>query len=150
MAQSLRNKFDSEGSRLGYPISPASPQPMAPSPSLPSTMHNQYSLNMDPAEILVSPRYDNTGTTVPYPQPTKLKPLGGPSNNLAAAAGFEVYNNQQTYDDFKVLIHVFTVLVYDARTCFKWKKHTHAYKHVERERESRESTAHGEKHARWQ
>lgn len=100
MAQSLRNKFDSEGSRLGYPISPASPQPMAPSPSLPSTMHNQYSLNMDPAEILVSPRYDNTGTTVPYPQPTKLKPLGGPSNNLAAAAGFEVYNNQQTYDDF--------------------------------------------------
>ncbi len=100
MAQSLRNKFDSEGSRLGYPISPASPQPMAPSPSLPSTMHNQYSLNMDPAEISVSPRYDNTGTTVPYPQPTKLKPLGGPSNNLAAAAGFEVYNNQQTYDDF--------------------------------------------------
>ena len=100
MAQSLRNKFDSEGSRLGYPISPASPQPMAPSPSLPSTMHNKYSLENDPSELLVSPRYDNTGTTVPYPDPTKLSPLRGPSNNLSAAAGFEVYNNQQTYDDF--------------------------------------------------
>jgi len=100
MAQSLRNKFDSEGSRLGYPISPASPQPMAPSPSLPSTMHNQYSLNKNPLETSVSPRYDNTGTTVSYPSPTKLQPFGGPANNLAAGAGFEVYNNQQTYDDF--------------------------------------------------
>ena len=101
MAQSLKLKFESQGSTLAYPISPADPQPQAPSPSQASTMHNQFSLNGNPDALGVIPRYDNTGeNSLNNVSPTKLQPFGGPQNNLAAAAGFNIYKQNSTYDDF--------------------------------------------------
>ncbi len=104
MAQSLENKFNSNGSGLGYPVSPASPQPVGSSNTAAklSTMHKEYSYIGDPNMLAVQPRYDNVGRPLGErtPQPTELQPGNGPQNDRAAGAGFNTYGANSTYDDF--------------------------------------------------
>ena len=105
MAQSLENKYLSNGSGLGYPQNPAQPIPtgVGPSPAATgSTMHKEYSYIGDPNALAVAPRYDNTGRPLMErtPQPTELQPGNGPHNDLAAGAGFNTYRANSTYDDF--------------------------------------------------
>ena len=104
MAQSLENKFNSNGSGLGYPVSPASPGPNGSSLTAArlSTQHKEYSYIGDPNMLAVQPRYDNVGRPLGErtPQPTELQPGNGPQNDRAAAAGFNTYRANSTYDDF--------------------------------------------------
>lgn len=105
MAQSLENKYNSNGSGLGYPVSPASPQPVGSSLTAArlSTMHKEYSYIGDPNMLAVTPRYDNAGGAsgaTALPSPTELQPGNGPQNDRAAAAGFNTYRANSTYDDF--------------------------------------------------
>ena len=105
MAQSLENKYNSNGSGLGYPNNPAQPIPAGAGPSAAaklSTMHNEYSFIGDPNALAVSPRFDNTGRPLMErtPQPTELRPGNGPQNDRAAGAGFNIFKANSTYDDF--------------------------------------------------
>ncbi len=60
MANSIQKMFDTDGSPLGVPVSPASPQaPDAVSVVGNSLLHNQYSNIGDPT--LTNPAYDNFG-----------------------------------------------------------------------------------------
>jgi hypothetical protein len=60
MANSIQKMFDTNGSPLGVPVSPASPQaPDAVSVVGNSLLHNQYSNIGDPT--LTNPAYDNFG-----------------------------------------------------------------------------------------
>ena len=60
MANSIQKMFDTDGSPLGVPVSPASPQaPDAVSIVGNSLLHNQYSNIGDPT--LTNPAYDNFG-----------------------------------------------------------------------------------------
>jgi|TARA_R110002020_G_scaffold23039_2_gene77192 hypothetical protein len=104
MAQSLENRFEGQGSRLGYPNNPS--QPIATGVvsvrDRLSSLHDLYSYDGDPPASDVAPIYSNTrleGVTA-LPEPTQLQAFTGPQNTGATAAGFETYNNQQTYDDF--------------------------------------------------
>ena len=106
MAQSLENKFESNGSVLGYPNNPA--QPVSTPGGIgaavkSSTMHDLYSYDGNPIAGDVSPRFDNAGGAsgnVSLPSPTGLQPFTGPQNGVAAGAGFNTYNNNSTYDSF--------------------------------------------------
>ena len=103
MAQSLRNKFLSNGSRLGYPNNPAQPQETGIGPSSAdrlSTLHDLYSYDGTPD--VPGPRFPNSTRkgVGPLPSPTDLQAFTGPSNLLAAGAGFNQYNNRSTYDSF--------------------------------------------------
>ena len=102
--KSIENRFKSDGSGLGYPVSPASPQPVGSSNAAAklSTMHKEYSYIGDPNMLAVQPRYDNVGRGIAErtPQPTELQPGNGPQNDRAAAAGFNTYRANSTYDDF--------------------------------------------------
>ena len=105
MAQSLRNKYESNGSVLGYPNNPSQPINTGIGPSAAakgSTLHDLYSYDGNPKSPSVSPRFINTSRTglADLPSPTKLQAFTGPSNLLAAGAGFNQYNNQNTYDSF--------------------------------------------------
>ena len=103
MAQSLRNKYLSNGSRLGYPNNPSQPQETGIGPStaaVKSTLHDLYSYDGNPTINQVEPRFDNTGGITKLPSPTQLQSFTGPSNLLAAGAGFNQYNNRSTYDSF--------------------------------------------------
>jgi len=105
MAQSLENKFNSNGSGLGYPVSPASPGPNGSSLTAArlSTQHKEYSYIGDPNMLAVQPRYDNAGGAsgpTALPSPTELQPGNGPQNDRAAGAGFNTYGANSTYDDF--------------------------------------------------
>ena len=93
--KSLENRFNSDGSRLGYPISPSDPQGIA-SALDGSTMHDQYSYDGNPNSSDVTPR---RGTT-PLPSSTKLQAFNGPKNDVASGAGFNQYNSETTYDDY--------------------------------------------------
>jgi len=104
MAQSLENKFKSGGSVLGYPNNPTQPIPtgVVSVHDRLSSLHDLYSYDGAPPASDVSPIFPNTrleGVTQ-LPEPTQLQAFTGPQNTGAAAAGFETYNNQQTYDDF--------------------------------------------------
>ena len=59
MANSIKKQFDTDGSALGYPVSPASPQPQASVNDPNGTLHNQYSNQGDPATANLA--YDNFG-----------------------------------------------------------------------------------------
>tara|TARA_R100001377_G_C3168529_1_gene102191 strand:+ start:536 stop:907 length:372 start_codon:yes stop_codon:yes gene_type:complete len=104
MSQSLKNKFESNGSRLGYPNNPVEPVRQLSGPSaedMASTLHDLYSYDGNP--IAPTPTYSNTGKPNRYPgtiAPTQLQAFTGPQNNLAAGAGFRTYNNRETYDSF--------------------------------------------------
>jgi len=103
-SQSLKNKFEANGSRLGYPNNPIEPVRQLSGPSaedMASTLHDLYSYDGNP--IAPTPTYPNTGKPNRYPgtvSPTQLQAFTGPQNGLAAGAGFRVYNNQNTYDTF--------------------------------------------------
>ena len=100
MAQSLENKFNSDGSRLGYPVSPSDPQGIAS--ELPqSTLHDLYSYDGNPVSLDVAPRRRNTGNGVtPLPSTTQLQQFNGPKNEGASAAGAQQFNSESTYDDW--------------------------------------------------
>ena len=59
MANSIKKQFDTDGSALGYPVSPASPQPQASVNDPNGTLHFKYSNQGDPATTNIS--YDNFG-----------------------------------------------------------------------------------------
>tara|TARA_R100001509_G_scaffold164128_1_gene140555 strand:+ start:51 stop:347 length:297 start_codon:yes stop_codon:yes gene_type:complete len=60
MADSIRKKFDTNGSPLGYPVSPADPQPEASvSEIMNSDLHYKYSNQGDPSTP--NQAYDNFG-----------------------------------------------------------------------------------------
>ena len=105
MAQSLENKYESGGSRLGYPNNPSQAVPALSGPStrdMQSTLHDLYSYDGNPLASDVN-QYENVNNkmgTAPLPEPTRLPPFTGPKNDLASGAGFTQYNNQSTYDDF--------------------------------------------------
>ena len=103
MAQSLENKFESAGSILGYPNNPAQPIATQSGPSAAaktSTIHDLYSYDGNPPANVAAPRFENTGTSQPLPEPTRLQQFTGPRNDLAAGAGFNQYNSETTYDSF--------------------------------------------------
>ena len=103
MAQSLENKFASNGSILGYPNNPAQPLVPGTGPSpeaVGSTIHNQYSYDGNPPSNVAAPRYSNVGNPTSLPEPTSLQPFTGPQNGVAAGAGFNTYNSQNNYDSF--------------------------------------------------
>jgi hypothetical protein len=103
MAQSLENKFESNGSILGYPNNPSQPTSTPGAISVKdrlSTMHDLYSYDGNPISADVSPRYGNVGNPVALPSPTKLQAFTGPQNGVAAGAGFNTYNSNNTYDSF--------------------------------------------------
>ena len=103
MAQSLRNKYESNGSVLGYPNNPSQPINTGIGPSAAakgSTLHDLYSYDGNPISTDVSPRYGNVGNPVALPSPTKLQAFTGPQNGVAAGAGFNTYNSNNTYDTF--------------------------------------------------
>ena len=103
MAQSLENKFDKNGSVLGFPNNPSQPVAQLSGPStadMKSTLHDLYSYDGNPISSDVSPRYGNVGNPVALPSPTKLQAFTGPQNGVAAGAGFNTYNSENTYDTF--------------------------------------------------
>ena len=106
MAQSLENKFESNGSVLGYPNNPSQPTSTPGGISVRdklSTMHDLYSYDGNPISADVSPRFDNAGGAsgnVALPSPTGLQQFTGPQNGVAAGAGFNTYNSNNTYDSF--------------------------------------------------
>ena len=105
MAKSLENRFNQDGSNLGYPNNPAQPRVVGSSlvsGIRQSSLHDLYSYDGDPLASDVAPRFDNTREEgiAELPSPTRLQAFTGPKNDLASGAGFEQYNNQQTYDDF--------------------------------------------------
>lgn len=59
MANSIKKQFDTDGSALGYPVSPASPQPQASVNDPNGTLHFKYSNQGDPATTNIA--YDNFG-----------------------------------------------------------------------------------------
>ena len=68
-----------------------------------STMHDLYSYDGNPISADVSPRLTNAGGAsgnVSLPSPTGLQPFTGPQNGVAAGAGFNTYNSNNTYDSF--------------------------------------------------
>jgi|TARA_R110002012_G_C11657047_1_gene611830 hypothetical protein len=105
MGQSLENKFNSNGSRLGYPNNPSQPNAALSGPSVEaqlSTLHDLYSYDGNPLASDVDPRFANVNKksgVAPLPEPTQLQAFTGPKNDLASGAGFTQYNNQKTYDD---------------------------------------------------
>jgi|TARA_R110000782_G_scaffold248566_1_gene335546 hypothetical protein len=105
MAQSLENKFLTNGSGLGFPNNPTQPIPagVGPSPAAKgSTLHDLYSYDGNPNSSKVDPRFINTSKTgvASLPAPTGLQVFTGPSNLLAAGAGFNQYSSLSTYDTF--------------------------------------------------
>ena len=103
MAQSLENKYNAGGSRLGYPNNPSQKVAtgVGPTPqAVGSTIHNQYSYDGNPIAADAAPRFENAGPMRPLPEPTQLQAFTGPQNTRSAAAGAKNYNNQSTYDDF--------------------------------------------------
>ena len=98
--KSLENRFNSDGSRLGVPVSPSDPQGIASALDR-STMHDQYSYDGNPNSSEVTPRRGNTGNgETPLPSSTKLQAFNGPKNDVASGAGFNQYNSETTYDDY--------------------------------------------------
>jgi hypothetical protein len=103
MAQSLENKFESNGSVLGYPNNPSQPTSTPGSISVEdrqSTIHDLYSYDGNPIASAARPRYNNAGPPVSLPSPTSLQQFTGPQNGVAAGAGFNTYNSENTYDSF--------------------------------------------------
>ena len=96
MANSIQKMFDTNGSPLGVPVSPASPQaPDAVSIVGNSLLHNQYSNIGDPS--LSNPAYDNFGAgAMGYTNPSTpqlgeqtqayQEPVNRYSNNLPEGA----------------------------------------------------------------
>ena len=105
MAQSLENRFETNGSGLGFPNNPAQPIATQQGPSAAaklSTLHDLYSYDGNPNSSKVDPRFLNTSETgvASLPAPTGLQVFTGPQNTGAAAAGFNQYSSENTYDTF--------------------------------------------------